>query len=147
MKIVHVISSIDPAKGGPQAGVARIAAAQCMLGREVHVVSYAGATVQEKAFQANAGVPDFEKIQWHLLPDPDRLELVTSIKGAKLISKVLRFADFVHLHGIWEPILLRSASKARVAGIPSCVAPHGMLDVWSLRQKAWKKRLNRKSVV
>jgi len=141
MKIVHVISSIDPAKGGPQAAVARIAAAQCMLGHDVHVISYAGTTVQEKAFRTAAGIPEFEKIRWHLLPDADRLERVTCIKGAKLISKVLRFADFVHLHGIWEPILLRSASKARVAGIPYCVTPHGMLDVWSLRQKAWKKRL------
>lgn len=141
MKIVHVISTIDPAGGGPQTVVVRMAAAQCALGHEVHIVSYADPDIRDKAFRAAANIPDFEKIQWHLLPEPDRLERVACIKGSRLINRILPSADFVHLHGVWESILFRSASTARKAGIPYCVRPAGMLDSWSLQQKAWKKRL------
>ncbi|MCA0343728.1 MAG: glycoside hydrolase, partial [Proteobacteria bacterium] len=41
MKIVHVITSMDPDKGGPQAVVLRLAAAQADLGHDVQVVSQA----------------------------------------------------------------------------------------------------------
>src|SRR5439155_13066932 len=47
----------------------------------------------------------------------------------------------VHLHGIWDPLLFATARAARAVNRPYLVAPHGMLDPWSLRQKRWKKRL------
>ena len=54
MKIVHVITSMDPDKGGPQAVVMRLASAQASLGHEVHVVSQAdsGAPSSEGSTQA-----------------------------------------------------------------------------------------------
>jgi glycosyltransferase involved in cell wall biosynthesis len=40
--------------------------------------------------------------------------------------------DVVHLHGLWSPYLAAFARTAREHGIPYVVAPHGMLEPWSL---------------
>jgi glycosyltransferase involved in cell wall biosynthesis len=141
MKIVHVISSIDPAKGGPSGGCVRLAAAQSALGHDVHIISYGGMESQERAFRSARDVPDFSNIGWHLLPDPDRIERLLGYKASRLLRTLLKDASFVHIHGVWEPILKNAASIARRNLVPYCLEPHGMLDVWSMSQKRLKKQL------
>jgi len=141
MKIVHVISSIDPAQGGPQSVCVRLAAAQSVLGHDVHIFSYGGVEIQKRAFQSAGDVPYFSLIHWHLLEDPDRIEHVLCINGSRQLQRVLQGASFVHIHGVWEPILKSAASTARMNRIPYCVQPHGMLDAWSMNQKRLKKRV------
>lgn len=141
MKIVHVIASIDPAKGGPQATCVRLASAQAQLDHEVHIVSYADAEVQRRAFQTAMNVPCFSKINWHLLPNPNRIERITCLQAFPQLRLILKEASFVHIHGVWEPILKTAARIAQAHAVPYCVQPHGMLDVWSMAQKRLKKRL------
>lgn len=141
MKIYHIITSIDPAQGGPQSGCIRLAAAQAVLGHEVEIVSYgSGDDVQQRAFRAAQEVPNLSSIHWHLLADPDKIERVLGLNASRVLGQVLKDASFVHLHGVWEPILRHAARIARQLGIPYCVQPHGMLDVWSMRQKPLKKK-------
>jgi glycosyltransferase involved in cell wall biosynthesis len=47
--------------------------------------------------------------------------------------------DWIHIHGIWERLLIVAANTAFAARVPYCVRPAGMLDSWSLMQKKWKK--------
>ncbi|MEK1850974.1 MAG: glycosyltransferase, partial [Phyllobacterium sp.] len=141
MKIVHVISSIDPAKGGPQSSCVRLAAAQSALGHDVHIISYGGIEIKERAFLSARDVPHFSNIGWHLLPDPDRIERLLGYKASWLLRTLLKDASFVHIHGVWEPILKNAASIARQSLVPYCLEPHGMLDVWSMSQKRLKKQL------
>jgi glycosyltransferase involved in cell wall biosynthesis len=42
---------------------------------------------------------------------------------------------------MWEPVIWAAAGAARHARRPYLLAPHGMLDPWSLAQRSWKKRL------
>ncbi|TWF48076.1 glycosyltransferase [Neorhizobium alkalisoli] len=141
MKIVHVIASIDPKNGGLQAVAMRIAAAQCGLGLEVHVVSYGSPAVQAQVREIGAIIPNFASIRWHLLPEPDGVEKLLCFKGRRLLRKVLKQASFLHIHGVWEPFLVHASKLAKSVGIPYCVCPAGMLDHWSLQQKSWKKKL------
>ncbi len=53
----------------------------------------------------------------------------------------MRATDFVHLHGVWETNLLRASMLCRRFSVPYCVCCCGMLDVWSMQQSAWKKKL------
>ena len=141
MKIYHIITSIDPAQGGPQSGCIRLAAAQAALGHAVEIVSYGtGDGVQERAFKAAREVPNLSSIHWHLLADPDRMEHLLGLNASRVLGRILKDASFIHLHGVWEPILRHAARIARRNKIPYCVQPHGMLDVWSMRQKPLKKR-------
>lgn len=47
--------------------------------------------------------------------------------------------DVVHLHGMWSSYLAAFARTAREHGIPYVVAPHGMLEPWSLTVRARRK--------
>ena len=141
MKIVHVITSMDPDKGGPQAVVMRLAAAQASLGHEVRVVAQDDARTFEHMLELGEAIPGFSRIGWHILPPPGALEAVLCLRARPLLAEVLADAGYVHLHGVWEPILACAAAVARRADVPYCLCPAGMLDVWSLAQKRWKKRL------
>lgn len=50
-------------------------------------------------------------------------------------------ADVVHIHGLWNAYLVAYAKAALNFGIPYIVAPHGMLERWSLNEHAWRKKL------
>lgn len=141
MKIVHVITSMDPDKGGPQAVVMRLAAAQADLGHDVHVVSQADRQTIARMTALGRLIPGFGRINWHLLPPPGRVEAILCRKARALLSRVLADARQLHLHGVWEPILAAAATIARRIGLSYCVCPAGMLDTWSLAQKRWKKKL------
>ncbi len=141
MKIVHVIGSFDPAKGGPQAVVVRLAAAQASLGHDVTIVSYSDDEINYRAVKATAAIPDFSKVRTFLLAMPDIREKFLGNRAAKAMSSLIRSADFVHIHGVWETNLLRAAMLCRRYRVAYCICCCGMLDVWSMQQKAWKKKL------
>lgn len=141
MKIVHVIGSFDPAKGGPQAVVVRLAAAQASLGHDVTIVSYSDDEINYRAAKATAVIPDFGKVRTFLLAMPNRREKFLGNRAADAMSPLIRAADFVHMHGVWETNLLRAAMLCRRYEVAYCICCCGMLDVWSMQQKKWKKRL------
>ncbi|PJR93000.1 glycosyltransferase [Brucella intermedia] len=141
MNIVHVIGSYDPAKGGPQAVVVRLAAAQAALGHEVTIVSYSDDEVSRRAVAATAAIPGFDRVRTLLLPMPDLRETLSGSAAAKAMEALLRATDFVHLHGVWETNLLRASMLCRRFSVPYCVCCCGMLDVWSMQQSTWKKKL------
>lgn len=141
MKIIHVISSIDPAKGGPQATCVRLASAQAALGHDVHIISYGSTEIQKRAFQTAENVPCFSQVSWHLLPNPNRVEQIMCLQGARLLCTLITGGSFVHIHGVWETILKTAAHIAGQRHVSYCLQPHGMLDVWSMAQKRLKKQL------
>jgi glycosyltransferase involved in cell wall biosynthesis len=141
MKIVHVIGSFDPAKGGPQAVVVRLAAAQASLGHDVTIVSYSDDEINYRAAKATAAIPDFGKVRTFLLAMPNRREKFLGNRAADAMSPLIRAADFVHMHGVWETNLLRAAMLCRRYEVAYCICCCGMLDVWSMQQKKWKKKL------
>ncbi|MGH7006708.1 MAG: glycosyltransferase, partial [Alphaproteobacteria bacterium] len=86
-------------------------------------------------------LPCFARIVWHVLADAGRIEQVLCLEGSRLLRSLLPDASFVHIHGVWEPILKQAALTARRNRVPYCVQPHGMLDAWSMKQKRLKKTL------
>ncbi|WP_029351212.1 glycosyltransferase [Bosea sp. 117] len=141
MRIAHVVASIDPAHGGPQSGVVRLAAAQAGLGHHVRIVSHGDDALLRSALHAAAQVPHVDALEWTLLPAPGGVERIFGSRMRSRLPSLVAEADFVHLHGVWETLLRIAASCARQASTPYCLSPHGMLDRWSLAQKPWKKRL------
>lgn len=49
--------------------------------------------------------------------------------------------QLVHDNGVWLPTNHHVATEARARSLPLLVSPRGMLEPWSLRHHAWKKRL------
>ncbi|HEU5117687.1 MAG TPA: glycosyltransferase [Isosphaeraceae bacterium] len=57
------------------------------------------------------------------------------------LSRFVRTADVVHLHGLWQAHTRKGAQAARRYRVPYLVAAHGMAEPWALRHKALKKKL------
>jgi glycosyltransferase involved in cell wall biosynthesis len=69
---------------------------------------------------------------------PERLTL----RGPEAdLDAVVRGAEVVHIHGLWQRQTRRGARTARDARVPYVITTHGMADPWALRHKAWKKKL------
>ena len=141
MRLVHVVTTLDPSGGGPPHVAIRLAAAQAALGHDVHLVSYAFRAQEASVTAQMAGVPGRERVHLHPLVDPAPWERLSGGRARKLLGDLMPGVDFVHIHGLWGSLLATAAGVARAAGVPYCFRPAGMLDPWSLRQKRWKKTL------
>lgn len=115
MKVLHVITSLSRTAGGPARSVQGLVAALRRAGTDARV------------WAINGGEP------W--------VEGVVAVNGDQTAD--LSSYDLVHLHGLWSPQLHGVAVACRKAGVPYVVAPRGMLEPWSLRQKWLKKRIAR----
>jgi glycosyltransferase involved in cell wall biosynthesis len=56
------------------------------------------------------------------------------------ITPLLREADVLHLHGMWDPGHVQLAAAARKLSLPYIYSAHGHLADWSLTQRRLKKR-------
>lgn len=63
------------------------------------------------------------------------------LRGVAEISRSVRGADLVHVHGLWSLPTGVAGVAARGAGTPYVVTVHGMLSTWSLSRKPMRKRL------
>lgn len=148
MRILHVITSLDPRDGGPPVVAERLAAAQAALGHRVGLLSYADPAPEavERVRKSTASVPGFDRVDQHgILPDAGAFGAVRAPNLKAWLSVNLPEFDYIHMHGIWNPILPHVATAARKLGKPYALVPHGMLDPWCLTgqgfAKATKKRL------
>jgi glycosyltransferase involved in cell wall biosynthesis len=144
MRILHVIGSIDPAKGGPSAGVVRLAAAQALVGHRVMLAGHASPEALQRAHAAANDVPGLSLVEFTVLGGGTRADTLAPLipgYGRARLGACVAGADVVHLHGVWEPLLLAAAALCRARATPYVCCPHGMLDEWSMRQKRLKKRL------
>src|SRR5215212_3094807 len=142
MRILHVLNSLDPAVGGPPMLVFRLAAGHAVLGHDVGVFTYDAPGAGDAIERSTAQVPCFNKVRRHSVPPPTTIrERLFATRARRGVAALLDQLDVVHLHGVWDPILTAAYRAARAAGKPYALAPHGMLDPWSLSQKRLKKKL------
>ena len=120
MKTLHIIGGISRDSGGPSRSVQGLVAGLKAAGVETWLMTLNHGDepwVDGVARFENGG--DFEEVVQRIVP------------------------DIVHLHGIWSVALHRCAVACRRLGIKYVIAPRGMLEPWSLKQKWLKKRIAR----
>ncbi len=144
MRILHVITSLDPKQGGPPVVATRLAAAQASLGHQVEIVAYADPAADDRFRTSVNHIPGFDRVTVHLLPLTGGIltELLRGQGPAWFRQHVAAF-DYLHLHGIWNPILLDAARAAARDARPYAVVPHGMLDPWCLYGQSFAKRIKK----
>lgn len=139
MRVVHVIGSLAPAAGGPPAIALRLAAGQLLAGARVRLLTNEHPPETDGILPKRALSPGQELVI-DVLPSPIPFGIFRNRTDGVRLRDLVAGADVIHLHGIWEPLLLAAARAARCLSVPYVVMPHGMLDPWSLAQKRWKKR-------
>src|SRR5580765_2840643 len=112
MKILHVISGIDPSAGGTATALLSLAPAQARAGLDVSVVSTFEKPETEAAEMLRSHgvrVTQIGPVKWPLARHPS------------LVSKVHELiveADLVHTHGMWEEIQHQAARLSREMHVP-----------------------------
>ena len=104
-----------------------LVAAECAAGVDAWVWAINGGEPWVEGVRCVGGIADFSEAERIPLPH---------------FFRVNEF-DLVHIHGIWSWKLHRVAVMCRKAGVPYVIAPRGMLEPWSLKQKGLKKRIAR----
>jgi glycosyltransferase involved in cell wall biosynthesis len=80
-------------------------------------------------------------------PTPSRLGEIPVPTGVTLqgpeteLESVVRSAELVHMHGLWQSHTRRGSRLAYRSGVPYLIAAHGMAEPWALRHKSWKKKV------
>jgi len=118
VRILHVLPTRDPAFGGPVSTTLALAEASARSGQQVSI----DPAVDGEGFGRGLA----------FLPSAGRIRGLSNAVGSH---------DVVMLHGLWSLSNSVAAELCRRAGTPYLITPHGMLDRWSMRRRAWKKHL------
>ncbi len=132
MRILHVITTLDPNHGGPPAVALRIAAAQCASGHETAIVSYHAPGGDERIERSLASIPGVRGVKLIAVRESGFGERLLGREASRSIRGMIGGYDVLHLHGVWDTMLRVAAGEARRAGKRYAVTPHGMLDPWCL---------------
>jgi glycosyltransferase involved in cell wall biosynthesis len=130
MRILHVIPDLAPQTGGPVTAVLGLAAAQAAMGREVCIAA---------SDYGLATLPQVDNVAFSLFPCRYDTWRWAPELGRHLEGVVSEF-DIVMVESLWQYPTFIAGRACRAANMPYVVSPNGMLDSWSLSQKAWKKR-------
>lgn len=114
MKILQVIPSRQSSYGGPVRVAEYIGAYMEAAGDEVRIFPERGELTCGRWY-----IPEFSAI--------------------KRLYGCVKWADVVHIHGIWTFPTTFASLVANFKGTPYFVNPHGMLDIWQLKQSKWFK--------
>ncbi len=142
MKVLHVIPSIGPLRGGPSFAVRSIARGLAANGIETHV-----ATTDDngpgRRLEVEFGLPRKENgVTYWYFPRQSSFYLYS----APFTGWMWRHAadyDLIHIHAVFSWCSNIAAYIAHTLGVPYVVRPLGVLNRWGMEQRRpWLKRLS-----
>lgn len=140
MKIIHVTDELQPQAGGLVSVPINLAAAQAALGHEVILIGRTGGG-QLLESKETEKIPDFERVQLIDCHHPGLVKKIVPIQCRSVLKRHITKGTVVHLHGVWDPVLILAATIARQAGAAYVVTPHSMLHPWQMKRYSWQKKI------
>ena len=146
MRVLHVIPSISPLRGGPTVAALEMAAAQRQLGIDARVLStddHGAARLQSMPtglWSEHQGVPVWLCRRWSV-PQRHLRDWALAPALPTWLQRQLVDVDLVHVHALFAFPSTTAMLLARWAGVPYVVSTIGQLCSWSLQQSPWRKRL------
>jgi len=127
MKVLSFVTSLELSHGGPSRSVPLQAKGLAEAGVDITLMTLRSEDMNILALEGTAV----------------KLKVLSPSFSKKEIAKYLadeRF-DLIQIQSMWDLPYHKVMVEARRRGIPYIVTPRGMLEPWSLSQKAWKKKL------
>jgi len=136
LRVLHIISGLDPRAGGPVNALEGLTGALVNTGVTVEVIApyRAGDDPVVADRLADRGIT-VTRI------GPVRTPLAWHPKLKPTVRAAVARADVVHIHGLWEDVQHHAARAAQALAKPYIIRPCGMLDPWSLNQSWLRKRI------
>ncbi len=133
MKILHTVGGFSAAGGGITSCLCDLLTALQDCGDEVEMLTV------DHGIEVSA----LTDAHWlKTVPMDYKTPVAWSINLSKAIAE--SDADVYHSNGLWMHVNHLTAKKARKAGRPLVITPHGMLFPDALHRSAWKKHILRK---
>ena len=129
---LSVVTHLDPRYGGLSAVVPQLSVAIAAKGL---VSTSLAAFCTPRELYSAASFPELALTEW----PTGRAAWVRDRSLGERFDQLLRGADGVHVHGLWEQSTLVACRGARRHRIPYLISAHGMLEPWALRNKRLKK--------
>ena len=145
MRVLHVIPSISPLRGGPSKAVLEMVAALRQAGVDAAILTtndHGPGLLQELAtgrWVQYGGVPVLAFPRWSP-PIPALREFAFSPPMSRWLSCHGGAFDLLHIHALFSYPSTIAMVQARRAGIPYLLRTIGQLSPWSLAQSSRRKR-------
>ena len=135
--VVHVVAGLHPSSGGPSRTVCGLCDGLACHS-DIAVTLLTQGRAGEPAMQTSAAAANCQVVQ-----SRSSVSLTFGEPVRRELTRLVRFhtPDVVHIHGVWTLVNHWTSFTARRYGIPVVIAPHGMLEPWSLAHKSLKKRV------
>jgi glycosyltransferase involved in cell wall biosynthesis len=141
LRVLHVIPSVGPLRGGPSVMVRTMARGLAHAGLEVHVA--ATDDNGHGRLDVPHAIPVVEdRVAYHFFPRQTRFYGV-SWPLSRWLARHVRDYDLVHVHALFSFAAVPAAYWAALAGVPYVVRPLGTLNRWGMEhRRPWLKRLS-----
>jgi len=145
MRVLHVIPSVSPLRGGPSKAVIEMVQALRQQGVDAAILTTndhgpaVDASLPTGRWIQRQGVPLLAFPRWSPPLAPLREFAVSPALAFWLRRHIHRF-DLLHVHAIFSFPSTWSMAQARRSGVPYLVRTIGQLSPWSLSQSGRRKR-------
>ena len=141
MRVLHVLASLGPLRGGPSFVLRNLAGGLAARGVDTHVATTDDNGRERLKTPLSTPVIDHGVTYWFF---PRQLRPYTcSVPLAKWLWENTAGFDIVHIHAVFTFPSTVAAWIARIKGIPYIVRPLGVLNQWGMRnRRRWPKKLS-----
>lgn len=139
MKILHITPYIHPAYGGPCVAVRSMANSMKRQGAEVYIATTNAAGDQDSSLP-DGYVQEEDGVIVHYFQRAFPRSWFYAPGMVRWLHAQAKKFDLLHLHVPFTAPFRWGAQAALAANRPYVATLHGLLDPWSMGQKAWKKR-------
>ncbi|MBX2848592.1 MAG: glycosyltransferase [Acidiferrobacterales bacterium] len=148
LKVLHIIPSISPLRGGPSKAVIDMVRSLNLAGvnAEIATTNDDGEKTFEIAAENIAQCIDYQGVPVRFFqrfsPNVSAIrEFAYSTGFKKWLKTNISNYDVIHIHAIFSFCSTYAMTLARKRQIPYIVRPIGQLESWSLTQSKWRKKL------
>ena len=141
MRVLHVLGSIGPLRGGPSFVLRNLASGLAERGIETHVATTDDNGPERLAAALNTPVVEGKVTYWYFRRQTSFYTTSLPMTGW-LWSNVGNY-DLVHIHALFTYCSTAAGWIARAKRVPYIVRPLGILNQWGMRnRRRWVKKLS-----